>query len=339
MEDLLKEFRTVDIMTCQIKVIMIDYHGNAEKGVDSGGIFRDALAIFWQEFYISCCLGERGRVPFLRHDFQTEEWTAVARIIVRGYLDLGYFPVTLSHAFVISAMFGEKAVCEDILLRSFKQYLAPIDEQLICRALTIYVKDGEEDNDDGKDGDSVDDDGDNDDLIDLLDRFGCRRLPTKDNIQGLIMEIVHKEIIQKAQYVADCWRCIFKSELGILSSVEKVGDMYASLEPTTKKVLAMLDAVPDSNAERSALGYLKRFIRGLDITQLKSFVMFVTGGDVLCVPTIHVDFTKLEGFERRPIAHTCGCVLQLPCSYNSYTELRTECTNVLAKRKWQNDIL
>ena len=74
--------------------------------------------------------------------------------------------------------------------------------------------------------------------------------------------------MQKAQYVADCWRCIFKSELGILSSAEKVGDMYASLEPTTKKVLAMLDAVPDTNAERSALGYLKCFIRGLDITQL-----------------------------------------------------------------------
>ena len=338
MEDLLKAFLTADIMNCQIKIIMIDYHGNAEKGVDTGGIFRDALAIFWQEFYISCCLGERGRVPFLRHDFQIEEWTAVARIIVRGYLDLGYFPVTLSHAFVIFAMFGEKAVSDDILLRSFKQYLAPIDEQLICRALTIYVNESEEDNDDSKD-DGEDDDGDKDDLIDLLDRFGCRRLPTKDNIHGLIMEIAHKEIIQKAQYVADCWECIFKSELGILSSVEKVGGLYASLEPTTKKVLAMLEALPETNAERSALGYLKRFIRGLDIAQLKSFVMFVTGADVLCVPTIHVDFTKLDGLERRPIAHMCGCVLQLPCSYNSYTELRTEFTNVLAKGKWQNDIL
>ena len=320
MQDLLKEFLNPDIMNCQIKVIMVDFHRNGEKGVDSGGIFRDTISNFWQEFYVSCCLGERGRVPFLRHNFQADEWKAVGRIIVRGYLDLGYFPVMLSQAFVLCAMLGEKAVPDDTILESFKLYLAPIDEQLVCRALVSDFKESQEDNlddDEGKQGDE------DEDLIDLLDRFGCRKVPTKHNIHGLIMEIAHKEIIQRAQYVADCWEGIFKSELRMLASVDKLANLYDSLKPTTKKVLTMLNAVPDTNAQRSALEYRKRFLRGLDITQLKSFVMFVTGADVLCVPTIHVDFTKLEGFERRPIAHTCGSVLQLPCSYNSYAELRT----------------
>lgn len=67
--------------------------------------------------------------------------------------------------------------------------------------------------------------------------------------------------------------------------------------------------------------------------------MFVTGADVLCVPTIHVQFTELDGIARRPIAHTCGSVLELPSTYDEYTEFRPEFSNVLAKEKWQNDIM
>ena len=74
----------------------------------------------------------------------------------------------------------------------------------------------------------------------------------------------------------------------------------------------MVEAMPCSNSQRSALDYLKTFIRGMDVTQLKLFLMFVTGADVLCVPTFHVQFTELDGIARRPIAPTCGCVLELP---------------------------
>ena len=67
--------------------------------------------------------------------------------------------------------------------------------------------------------------------------------------------------------------------------------------------------------------------------------MFITGADAICVSYINVDFTKLERLGRRPIAHTCGCVLELPSTYDSYAEFRAEFTNVLAKEKWQNDIM
>ena len=74
----------------------------------------------------------------------------------------------------------------------------------------------------------------------------------------------------------------------------------------------MVQAVPQSNAERAAVDYLKRFIRGLDQSQLKAFLRYVTGADVICVKHIVVEFSTLEGLARRPIAHTCGCVLELP---------------------------
>ena len=46
------------------------------------------------------------------------------------------------------------------------------------------------------------DDRDDEDLLEMLDRFGCRSLPTKENFKTVILEVAHKEIIQKAQYVA-----------------------------------------------------------------------------------------------------------------------------------------
>ena len=199
---------------------MVDSHGNDETGEDVKEIYRDALACFWQQFYIFCTLGERERVPALRHDFQCDEWTAVGRIIAKGYSDLGYFPVMLSSAFIISVVFGEKEVCEETLLHSFNRYLAPDDEDVVREALQCREdKDASED----------------EELIDLLDRYGCRKLPTQENVKDLILELAHKELVQKPQYVADCWSAVLsKYRKGSdLSTSEKVHDRYKALEPTT----------------------------------------------------------------------------------------------------------
>lgn len=154
------------------------------------------------------------------------------------------------------------------------------------------------------------------------------------------MELTHKEIIQRAQYVSDCWESIFKASLGQsnLYSIDPVYNLYESAEPTHKKVLAMVHCEPTTNAERSVLDYFKSLIRGLDSAQLKSLLIFTIGSDVICVPT-RVISTKLDRLERRPIVHTCGCVLEMPCTYNSHTEFRAELANVLAKGKWENDIM
>ena len=97
-----------------------------------------------------------------------------------------------------------------------------------------------------------------------------------------------------------------------VASIVGLCNIYKDLEPTNKKVLSMVQAVPQSNAERAAVDYLKCFIRGLDQSQLKAFLRYVTGADFICVKHIVVEFSTMEGLARRPIAHTCGCVLELP---------------------------
>lgn len=95
-QDLIKEFLDESAMTCELKVVMVNGNGRDERGEDLKKIYCDALSSFWQDVYVSYTLGERGRVPFIRHDFLSEQWAALGRIIVKGHEDLGYFPVMLN---------------------------------------------------------------------------------------------------------------------------------------------------------------------------------------------------------------------------------------------------
>ena len=323
---MIKEFCDETIMSADIKIVMIDARGSEEAGEDCRGIFRDAVAIFWQEFYNACTLGERERVPSIRHDYQCKEWVSVAKIFVKGFQDLGYMPVMLSRAFVISAMFGEEAISAEILLESFCKYLSRDEEEMVRKVLKVDA-----------DIASVEDE-----LVDFLDRFQCRKIPRKENVEPIILELAHTELVQRPQYVSDCWKQVFDipaHSLPSISSAEDLLSVYKVKEPTNKKVLSMLDSTVNSTADQASLDFLKRFIRGMELSQLKSFLMFVTGSDVVCVSRISVEYTKLEGLARRPIAHTCGCVLELPTTYENFAEFRSEFTNILLQERWQMDIM
>ena len=67
--DMKEAFQAENILTPELKIVMVDVRGQEERWVDVGGVYRDVIACFWQEFYDSSTLGERERVPALRHDF------------------------------------------------------------------------------------------------------------------------------------------------------------------------------------------------------------------------------------------------------------------------------
>ena len=192
---------------------MVDVRGQEERGVDVGGVYRDANACFWQEFYDSSTLGERERVPALRHDFQPSEWSATGRILTKGYLDLGYFSCTPNQAFIVSVIFGENAVAKEILLKSFRNYIAKDEEDVVAEALKGNF--------------------DSDEPIDVICRFGCRKVPTIENARDLILEMAHKEMIQKPQYVADAWReaLVILNSKEELTKIQSLCHLYQTVVP------------------------------------------------------------------------------------------------------------
>ncbi len=73
---------------------MINDHGNVEKWEDDG-VLRDAISLFWRESYISMMLGEGERGLCIRHDMRRSHLEAVARILLYGFIQEGYFPIQL----------------------------------------------------------------------------------------------------------------------------------------------------------------------------------------------------------------------------------------------------
>ena len=104
-----------------------------------------------------------------------------------------------------------------------------------------------------------------------------------------------------------------------------VHKLFYGMTVTPTKVLSLVQCPnPNNKNESRVFGYLTTMIRNMKITELSHFLRFVTGASVCIVPKIRVELNGLEGFARRPIAHTCDSVLELPISYVNYDDVFTE---------------
>ena len=174
----------------------------------------------------------------------------------------------------------------------------------------------------------------------FLDQFKSRTKVSKENVHEVIVEIARHEVIQKPHLMASCWQNVFTSFGKTFIDISSSSNLYRQLEPTAKKLITLLKLDPRDNSERDAFSYFKRFIRGLPEPDLGKLVKFITGSDLLAVPSIDVTFIKYENeFSRRPIAHTCSPSLELPSTYNNFCELKEEFTNIRRQNNWEMSII
>ena len=185
-----------------------------------------------------------------------------------------------------------------------------------------------------------DDKDEMDQLLEVLSNYDCRSKVNSENIVHIIEEIAHKELLQKPQYIADCWKDIVCTLLPSFPDLTALSTRYELLIPSTSKLLSCLQANPESDGERDSLKFLKRYIKGLDTPQkLSKFVRFISGSELMLFDAIQVHFTNVAGLGRRPIAHTCNTLLELSSTYQSYPELREEFSAILTSDYWEMDIV
>ena len=97
-----------------------------------------------------------------------------------------------------------------------------------------------------------------------------------------------------------------------------------------------------SPQQERVYGYLRTMIGNSSSNQLRQLMRFITGSCVCNSDKITVQLNGLSGLARRPIAHTCDCVIELPTAYSNYdfcsdfhcifAQTNDECT-------WQMDAL
>ena len=157
---------------------------------------------------------------------------------------------------------------------------------------------------------------------------------TRDNFREVIIEIAHKELVQKPRYACDCWLEVLSPLKSFIFSKDSLFQIYSSLHPTVSKICKLLIADRKSPAKSESFSHLKRWIKGLDANGLAKFLRISTGSDVILCEAITVSFTLLGRTSRRPIFHTCGPVIELPATYNDFCDFREEWCSIIAN----NDI-
>ena len=174
----------------QNKKDLLEVRGREEEG--SGvGVTKEAFTIFFTKFFSSCTAGRTDIVPCVRHDMSKLEWNAVARILIAA-MKVGYYPLALSPAFVVAALFGEHKLTDKLLLNSFKNYVSIEEKENIQEMLSNFEEDHAE-------------------LLELLSLYNCYRRPTKDNLHAIIIELAHQEIVQKPRYIANCFMEVMRA--------------------------------------------------------------------------------------------------------------------------------
>ncbi len=228
-----------------------------------------------------------------------------------------YFPITLSPIFVADCLFGEESISRDFLLNSFYEFVPNDEAELFKKAICPEF------------------DLNDEEFLDVLSSYKCHKIPTKDNISLIIGQLAHQELIQKPRFVSNCMAPILnhlKSSMHF-SSLANLVLFYESKKPSPKKVVKLFIGAPSNDAERQAFDHLKRYVKNLSEDTLKLFLQFTTGSDLLVTDSITVSFTSIDGAARRPIAHTCGPVLEVPCTYLSFNELVEEFSSIMSNRE------
>ena len=129
---MVKEFKDPKIVNVTQKIILVNSRGEEEEGDDFGRVFRDALSSFWAEFLKGHAVGESEIA--IRHNFSLQDWQSVGCILVKGYKDLNYFPLSLSKSFVIVAFFGEHVLPSEELMEGFFRYIPFADATVLKKS-------------------------------------------------------------------------------------------------------------------------------------------------------------------------------------------------------------
>ncbi len=79
------------------------------------------------------------KVLMIRHDYQKEQWKAIARVLLYGYCREGIFPICLSAVFITSCILGEDSISDEMLLKALTAYVSEDEKELINDCLENRV--------------------------------------------------------------------------------------------------------------------------------------------------------------------------------------------------------
>lgn len=301
-----------------VNTIPISVHFEGEEALDFGGVCRDFFSGFWEEAYVKMFDGVAFLTPVYHSDVDMDQFRVLGQILSHGYLCCGFIPTRISFPVLAFILLGlSTSITREILVQSLSELLSLVDHRAVALALkskefTPRMRA---------------------DLINILSRFGCRDVPTPQNLDDLLRSLAEHQFRLQPYAALSAMNGGVPEKHKPFWQAMGVGNLYCLCDALTAKPIKILDQImePDFNNpnEQRVFGYLQQYVGNMKLDEAKKFLRFITGSSVLTSDPINVSFNALTGITRRPIAHTCSNMLELPHTYNTFLEFVEEFTALL----------
>lgn len=164
----------VDLYGCNPNLteneIWIEFDG--ERGLDGGGLVREAYAIFWEAFEKEYLEGREQKVPVCFPRL-VNGYFQIGRILSHGYVLTWYFPLCLSKPVVQTILSGKhQDVSDEDLFASFMKYIDTFEELAVRECLDRKFNPSESDV-----------------ILSMLGQFMCHSKPTIDNLRSILLTV------------------------------------------------------------------------------------------------------------------------------------------------------
>lgn len=324
MEDLLNIYTDPTILQSYLHINVL-----GEPGSDWGGVSRDIFTSFWNEVTVLYFKGHDVQVPYLPPHKMEEErnFLLMGRILAHSTAILGYIPISVCKSCMMVTIFNTTHIESTTLLEDFLLYVDLKDRNLIQEALNDFSALSEDQKQD---------------LQNLFYQFEMGCILKEETFRDQLLNMARNELCLKPRSLCEKLRQgipeVHFDQFWSQMTIDHIAIFHARLKPTPEKVVKCLKLAEPLRLldirRRKVFQYFKEFIEQLGDEDLQKLLQFVTGQT--CVPkrNISIQFSNLSGAERRPVAHTCGYLIEIPETYDNYNDFETEFRNVL-----QSDIL
>ena len=101
-------------------------------------------------------------------------------------------------------------------------------------------------------------------------------------MKELILQIAHKEILQKLRDIAESWQnTLCRLRFSELFSRYSILNFHKSALPTGRKDVALFEGNCQIDQEKQCLDHLKRYVQSLASTDFRRILRVMTGADVI----------------------------------------------------------
>ncbi|KAK3754776.1 hypothetical protein QZH41_019695, partial [Actinostola sp. cb2023] len=227
LHDALELYCDPHIVECKLNVTF-----KGEQGIDFGGVTEDFFCSFWEAAFAEYFEGDVVKIPLATpikmSAISNSILPALGRILEHGWRLTRKIPVRFCEASFIALVYGEEAVPNQVLKRSFLWYINQFERDILCSLL-----EGEKVADYKKDA-----------IFGLYQRFSMQCLPakTEEALKEHIITMARAEFVFKPMFFLSAMRRgIGEDNLKALQKelpIDKISELYDELSPTCETGLA-----------------------------------------------------------------------------------------------------